>query len=955
MNHSSTGRARAVARAAALAVAVCAIASSHAATRAAKPGPKASTTALPRVPADAGYTVGPRPAWVRPVAADAAVPAGSAPVQVLVADRQVRVEGGSLVRYLHFARRVNDASGLAALGQLHVEFDPAYQKLVLHHVEIVRDGRRIDKLDPKAIHVLHRETQLERQVIDGRMTLSLVLADLRVGDIVEWDASEIGANPVFGGRFADTEGLVEGDGPIAHYRYRLLAPASRPLALRSGAANLVPEQQTHGDERETVIDRRDVPRFAAEPGVPPVEWLKDQFDVSEFATWHDVAAWAQPLFAKAMQASPAVDAEVEQLKAAGATPEARAIAALDFVQGQVRYFGTEVGMGTHQPAPADTVLRQRFGDCKDKVSLLVTLLRRLDIDAVPVLVSIGLRDATAQREPTPLAFDHVIVRATLDGKPYYLDATRNPQRGSLASRQAVGFGSGLVVADDTTALVALPAERDAAQAEVVDTFSFPKLAEPGTLESVTTFHGDLADYIRATAAAAPQEKFDEGIEEPVLRSFDHLEPQGHAVLAEVPGEDSVRVTTRYRVPQAWSFADTRTLTMPFRMAALAAPLAHPDTPAREQPFRFAHPGRYAYTLRMEFGEAIGLEPRGDRFDDDAPQYGLHVRYEGDPHGEQILADLQVNDDIVAPADWAAFRERLARLGPRLGGALHIPPLGPDDVAALRTEGQKLAQEMSGQHLKPGNARIAVEARMQQLYLDKVLAGGRLPPKPRAQALMAKGIGLDHLGRPDDAKAAFDEALRLDPDNADIHEAAAVNAFGRGDDAQAIAQADASLKLAPSQVEPRYTRAWAEWFAGRPQATRDGMLELLRSRTEVERSYGAIWLYLATRRLGGDAGAAAAAVAPYLPSSSHPAWPWPALQVMLGRLDLKDAQAQAESEGKETGGQRDCELWFFAGEKALAEGDKARAKSLFEDSVGTGVVAFNEYQMAQRELKALPRP
>jgi lipoprotein NlpI/transglutaminase-like putative cysteine protease len=949
---ASTGRARAAARAAALAFTVLVAAAPQAATRPARPAAtKASAAAAPRVPADAGYAIGPRPAWVQPVAVDAAAPAAAAPVQVLLADRQVRVEGASLTRYLHFARRVGDAAGLSQLGQVQIEFDPAYQKLVLHRIEIVRDGRRIDKLDPRAIRVLHRETQLERQVIDGRKTLSLVLDDLRVGDVVEWEASEVGANPVFGGRFVDTEGLVEGDGPIAHYRYRLLAPASRALALHSDAAGLPVTQAVHGDERETVVERRDVPRFASEPGAPPSEWLKDAFDVSEFASWHDVAAWAVPLFAKATQASPAVDAEVERLRAAGATPAERAAAALDFVQGEVRYFGTEVGMGTHQPAPADTVLRQRFGDCKDKVSLLVTLLRRLDIDAVPVLVSMGLRDATAQRTPTPLAFDHVIVRAILDGRPLFLDATRHPQRGSLGSREARGFGSGLVVADDTTALAPLPAERDVLRAEIVDTLSFPRLAEPGTLESVGTFHGDLADFIRAAAAASPQDKFDQGMQEQVLRSFEHLEPQGHAVVAEVPGEDALRVTTRYRVPQAWSFADTRTLAMSFRMVAVAAPLAHPDAPVRQQPFRFAQPGRYAYTLRLEFGEPLGVTPRGDRFDDDAPQYGLHIRYEGDPHAEQVVADLQVDDAPVAPADWPALRDRLARLAPRLGGGLRIPPLGPDDVAALRTESQALAKQLSSRRVKPGMARIEAEARMQALFLDKALAAGRLPPKPRAQALLAKGAGLDRLGQPDAARAAFEEALRLDPDDAGVHEAAAANALFRGDDAQAIAQAEAALKLAPSQPEPRYTRAWAQWFEGHPDAARDDLLALLRSRTEVERSYGAIWLYLATRRLGGDA---QAAVAPYLPTSSRPAWPWPALQLMLGRTSLHDAQVQAEAEGPETGAQRDCELWFFAGEKALADGDRARARRLFEDSLDTGVVAFNEYQMARRELDALGR-
>jgi len=71
------------------------------------------------------------------------------------------------------------------------------------------------------------------------------------------------------------------------------------------------------------------------------------------------------------------------------------LVALEFVQKQIRYFGTEIGPYSHRPASPETVLKRRYGDCKDKVALLSTLLDRLDIRATPILVSATMRGAAA--------------------------------------------------------------------------------------------------------------------------------------------------------------------------------------------------------------------------------------------------------------------------------------------------------------------------------------------------------------------------------------------------------------------------------------------------------------------------------------------------------------------------------------------------------------------------------
>src|SRR5574343_199382 len=175
---------------------------------------KSAPTATPATKEAEGFSIAPAPAWVLPLLPEASTGLPSAPLQVLLMDRQTRIEPSGTVRYQHVLRQINEASGLQKGAQIELDFDPSFQKLQFHRLEVWRDGKRLDRLERKRIKLLHREPQLERQIIDGRMTASIVLEDLRVGDRVEWAVSLIGDNPVFGGKFVDQEWTSSSAGPV---------------------------------------------------------------------------------------------------------------------------------------------------------------------------------------------------------------------------------------------------------------------------------------------------------------------------------------------------------------------------------------------------------------------------------------------------------------------------------------------------------------------------------------------------------------------------------------------------------------------------------------------------------------------------------------------------------------------------------------------------------------------
>jgi hypothetical protein len=80
-----------------------------------------------------------------------------------------------------------------------------------------------------------------------------------------------------------------------------------------------------------------------------------------------------------------------------------------FVVSQTRYVGLEFGIHGYKPYRVDDVLRRRFGDCKDKASLMHALLAAVGVDSRLVLLRTR-RNGRIGEAPASLAvFDHAIL------------------------------------------------------------------------------------------------------------------------------------------------------------------------------------------------------------------------------------------------------------------------------------------------------------------------------------------------------------------------------------------------------------------------------------------------------------------------------------------------------------------------------------------------------------------
>jgi hypothetical protein len=154
-----------------------------------------------------------------------------------------------------------------------------------------------------------------------------------------------------------------------------------------------------------------------EPNMPPFNGVRGQMIVSffspggatlnGFADWTAMGRWYSNLISTRLEASPQIKQQVTDLTASqpGALEKMQALAA--FVQHDVRYVAIELGIGGWQPHPAADVFGKRYGDCKDKATLLRSMLHEIGVDAYHVAIYTE-RGAITPETPAHHGFNHVI-------------------------------------------------------------------------------------------------------------------------------------------------------------------------------------------------------------------------------------------------------------------------------------------------------------------------------------------------------------------------------------------------------------------------------------------------------------------------------------------------------------------------------------------------------------------
>jgi transglutaminase-like putative cysteine protease len=260
----------------------------------------------------------------------------------------------------------------------------------------------------------------EYPVYTDTKILRMTLGSVEPGTIVDLSYTTETLQPAMPGSFGNSWSVNTGR-PTRRSRLIVDVPAS--LTPRIEQYNLSFPRQTDERNGRRVYEwaTRDVPVVDPEPFAGWPNTVDMQISVGAPLRWNDVARWYAGLAKDRYAFGAGLDSVFRAVTVAGMSRDDSLHALYRWVAQEIRYVSLALGQGGYQPRPPEEVVSTRLGDCKDKATLLVTLLRHMGARAYPVLVSLNGQPDSLM--PGPGQFDHVIVALEGTGGYRFLDPT----------------------------------------------------------------------------------------------------------------------------------------------------------------------------------------------------------------------------------------------------------------------------------------------------------------------------------------------------------------------------------------------------------------------------------------------------------------------------------------------------------------------------------------------------
>jgi len=622
-----------------------------------------------------GYIIEPVPGWVKSVQTLASDQAdqqnNSNGVAYLLVDHQWRVSEGEQSHYRRFVSKALNTSGVAEASHISIDFDPIYESVVLHQIVIHRDGRIIDRVDRSQINLIQREKDLEHQIYDGSKTLNVFIEDVRSGDSVEYSYTIQGVNPVFSGHFSEKL-KMRWEVPVGRVHYRVLWSSSRLLHIRNHGTGIEPIKRSSGQYTEYIWSLGRVEELVSDKDTP--SWY-DPFPLvylSDIASWGEVADWAWPLYRPVIN-TPAQQTVIAPILETSNTPEQRVLAALRFVQDEVRYLGIEMGVRSHKPNVPDAVIEQRFGDCKDKSRLLVSLLQGMGIEASSALVNTDSGVRVKKALPTPTAFNHSIVLARLNGKNYWLDPTRAYQSGNLDAVYQPDYDYALVVSDQGSDLIKMSDDITAAHRKLVEeVFDIrDAIDKPATYRILTHHDRYYADSLREDLSETNPKQVQQSFLNYMVRYYPDIQVADKIKVADDEKLNKLTLTEQYTIPEIWMKSDDeRYVFVDFEPFLINDHVKHVEAPIRTMPYAVTHPVRYQHTTRILVPEDSGFDKEFIEVEDKAFRFTKKVDF-----SDNVLVVDYVYEslsDHVKPEDIQSYSNNIRAVQSLADYQVHMP-------------------------------------------------------------------------------------------------------------------------------------------------------------------------------------------------------------------------------------------------------------------------------------------
>lgn len=683
--------------------------------------------------------------------------------------------------------KVQSDAGVQYWGQLAFGYNAANERLDIKYVRVRKADGNVVTASADAVQDLTSPVQREAPVYTDYRQKHVTVPGLRPGEILEYSVVTTIHTAHAPGHFW-VEYPLERNVIVLDEQLEVDVPASRAVILKTepGADAKITEsagrriyrwtsshtvrekkdqKKTSDDEEEKDPDEDDAPKRAS-------------VRMTTFQSWDEVGRWYSSLEKGSRTLTPEIRKKAEELVAGRKTDLEKIEALYNFVAPNFRYVSLSLGSGRYQPRAAADVLRDQYGDCKDKHTLLAAMLESIGIQASTVLINSAIK--VDPDFPSPSQFDHAITRVSAGGQDHWMDVTTEVAPFRLLSAN-LRRKEALVIAAGTPArLIESPADPPVPSRLVQEVRG--SLGEAGTFTGKVTLRmrGDVELLLRVVFRRTPAAMWKNVVEQ--MNEAGGIGGEVSNWKVSDPAATGEPFEIQYDVKKV-GLVDWTKKKVDFALpwAELNIPQPRTDT---KKPIELGAPGQAIYSLRLELGAGYQARPPLPvAVKRDYADYTADYKLDG----RVFVADraLQVRTSRV-PADRAGDVASFARVvasddAQKLGldiapsvGAASVDLKAPD---LIRTGFEALGNQNFPQAITLLKRALELEPKNKQAwsYLGSAYAGNReydaaigafnkllevSPYDEHAWNSIAHVRGLQ--GKYEEAEAAFRKQLDTNP-------------------------------------------------------------------------------------------------------------------------------------------------------------------------------------------------
>lgn len=586
------------------------------------------------------------------------------PFYFTLVDYQVNIERDLISSYSRSIEVINDASRIENASLISQEVSQENERIVFHHLKIIRNEKIIDVLLEDNISVIQREVSLESHITNGNMTVNISIDDLRVGDCIDFASTTIemaNKHPIKG-RYFDAYYWLNWACPVDSQYIRCINNSNKILTIahfNTGKEYQKPVRKTvhQGGVYEELYENLSASNV--DSSAPNWIW-GDHLQVTSAETWQDVSSNLHEYYLKTdVEGIDAELHEIELLELEGVL-EKDIIHIVRFVQNNIRYKGEHKGIYTHTPKNSNIVLNKRSGDCKDKSNLLVQLLKKLGVEARLLLVNTSHGRFLPERNPTAYCFNHMIVEVFYQSKSFIFDPTIQKQKGDLNHLTEFFYGWALPVTKGGHELMALPIDFNKKIFTLHHAFDFRRVTKgDGELHIHRKYSSHRADNIRFHLSSKEQKALHQDFLD-YSKSDTELYLtmiQGISIVNDDEDKNSIETIEKYCIEKVNQTHDEKRIELLTNFFQ-----EFPSTATGNYPVMIELDGSLEHTIDVTYDKACSYDDSEKNIKNQYFNYKDSFSKEGD-----ILtfkSFIELNNDIVSQQDVSSYLDDVKEMRSR---------------------------------------------------------------------------------------------------------------------------------------------------------------------------------------------------------------------------------------------------------------------------------------------------